>query len=123
MSVASLQQMAGRVAELFEALLNVGGKTLSDKLRRGGRRLPRNVRREAAYLAEAAEQAKVPKLLVQIDHARTADAYDACLRYLKPIGAGERRRTLAMQILTGVGAAIFVTGVLLLLVLIWRGYI
>lgn len=123
MSVANLQQMAGRVAELFEARLNVGGKTLADKLRRGGQRLPRNVRREAAYLAQAAEQARVPKLMVQIDHARTADAYDACLRYLKPIGAAERRWTLAMQILTGVGAAVFVTGVMILTVLVWRGYI
>lgn len=123
MSAANLHRMAGRVAELFEARLNVGGKTLSDKLRRGGRRLPRNVRREAAYLAQAVEQAKVPKLMVQIDHARTADAYDACLRYLTPIGAGERRRRLAMQVITGIGAAIFVTGLLVLLVLIWRGYI
>lgn len=123
MSVANLQQMVGRVAELFEARLNVGGKTLADKLRRGGRRLPRNVRREAAYLAQAAEQARVPKLMVQIDHARTANAYDACLRYLRPIGAAERRRTLAMQILTGVGAAVFVTGVMVLTVLVWRGYL
>lgn len=123
MSAANLHQMAGRVAELFEARLNVGGKTLADKLRRGGRRLPRNVRREAAYLAQAAEQSRVPKLLVQIDHARTADAYDACLRYLKPIGAGERRRALAMQVLTGVGAAVFVTGAMVLLILIWRGFV
>ena len=123
MSVANLHLMAGRVAELFEARLNIGGRTLADKLRRGGRRLPREVRREAAYLAQAVEQAKVPKLMVQIDHARTADAYDACLRYLKPIGAAERRRTLAMQILTGVGAAVFLTGALVLLILVWRGYI
>lgn len=123
MSAANLHQMAGRVAELFEARLNVGGKTLADKLRRGGKRLPRKVRREAAYLAQAEEQARVPKLMVQIDHARTAHAYDACLRYLQPIGAGERRRTLAMQVITGIGAAVFVTGVLVLLVLLWRGYI
>ncbi|MGL4280358.1 MAG: hypothetical protein ACRCS0_08335 [Albidovulum sp.] len=123
MSATNLHQMAGRVAELFEERLNVGGKTLAEKLRRGGKRLPRKVRREAAYLAQAEEQARVPKLMVQIDHARTAHAYDACLRYLKPIGAAERRRSLAMQVITGIGAAIFVTGVLVLLVLLWRGYI
>lgn len=123
MSAANLHQMAGRVAELFEERLNVGGKTLSEKLRRGGKHLPRKVRREAAYLAQAEEQARVPKLMVQIDHARTAHAYDACLRYLTPIGAGERRRMLAMQVVTGIGAAVFVTGVLVLLVLIWRGFL
>lgn len=121
MSVVDVQKMAARVAELVEARLNVGGQTLAEKLRRGGRRLPRKVRREAAYLAKAAEQAQIPKLMVQIDHARTADAYDACLRYLKPLGAGARRRTVAMQMLTGIGAGVFVTGVLILLVLAWRG--
>ena len=50
MSAVNVQQMAARVAELFEARLNVGGRTLAEKLRRGGRRLPRKVRREAAYL-------------------------------------------------------------------------
>ena len=92
MSAVNVQQMAARVAELFEARLNVGGRTLAEKLRRGGRRLPRKVRREAAYLAEVAQQAQIPRLMVQIDHARAAHAYDACLRYLRPIGASERRR-------------------------------
>ncbi len=115
--------MATRVAELFEARLDVGGGSLAEKLRRGGRRLPRKVRREAAYLAEAAELAQVPKLMVQIDHHRTAHAYDACLRYLKPIGAGARRKAIAMQMLTGIGAGVFVTGIMILLILGWRGYL
>lgn len=123
MSAVNVQQMAARVAELFEARLNVGGRTLAEKLRRGGRRLPRKVRREAAYLAEVAQQAKIPRLMVQIDHARAAHAYDACLRYLRPIGASERRRALALQVLTGVGAAVFMTGLLVILVLAWRGYV
>lgn len=123
MSAVDVQQMAARVAELLEARLNVGGSTLADKLRRGGRRLPRKIRREAAYLAAAADQARVPKLMAQVDHARITQAYDACLRYLKPLGAGARRRALAMQMLTGAGAGVFVTGILILLVLAWRGYL
>lgn len=123
MSVVSIDEMAARVAELLEERLNIGGRTLADKLRRGGRRLPRRIRREADFLAQAASQAKVPRLLVQVDPARTAHAYDACLRYLKPIGAGARRRALGMQILTGIGAGIFATGLLLLLALLWLGYI
>ncbi len=123
MSATDVQQMAARVAALIEARLNVGGATLDEKLRRGGKRLPRNVRREAAYLAEVAHNAKVPKLMVQIDHARAVHAYGACLHHLKRLGAGERRKTMAMQILTGIGAGVFITGVLILLVLIWRGYL
>lgn len=123
MSAANIQQMAAVVADLIDARLKVGGATLAEKLRRGGKRLPRHVRREAAYLAEVAQNARVPKLMVQIDHARAVHAYDACLRHLKPLGAGERRKALAMQIVTGIGAGVFITGVLILLVLIWRGYL
>jgi RIO-like serine/threonine protein kinase len=123
MSAANIQQMAAHVADLIEARLKVGGATLAEKLRRAGRRLPRNVRRNAAYLAETAQIAAVPKLMVQIDQARAAQAYDACLRHLKPLGAGARRKAMAMQVLTGVGAGIFGTAVLLLVVLVWRGYL
>ncbi len=123
MSAADIQEMAAAVADLIDARLKVGGATLAEKLRRGGKRLPRHVRREAAYLAEVAQNARVPKLMVQIDRARAVHAYDACLRHLKPLGAGERRKALAMQIVTGIGAAIFITGLLILLVLVWRGYL
>jgi RIO-like serine/threonine protein kinase len=123
MSAANIQQMAAHVADLIEARLKVGGATLAEKLRRAGRRLPRNVRRNAAYLAETAQIAAVPKLMVQIDQARAAQAYDACLRHLKPLGAGARRKAIVMQVLTGVGAGIFGTAVLLLAVLVWRGYL
>lgn len=123
MSAANIQQMAADVADLIDARLKVGGATLAEKLRRGGKRLPRHVRREAAYLAEVAQNARVPKLMVQIDQARAVHAYDACLRHLKPLGAGERRKALAMQIVTGIGAGVFITGVLILLVLVWRGYL
>lgn len=123
MRAATIQQMAAVVADLIDARLKVGGATLAEKLRRGGKRLPRHVRREAAYLAEAAQSARVPKLMVQIDHARMRYAYKTCLRHLKPLGAGERRKALAMQMITGIGTAVFFTGVLILLVLVWRGYL
>lgn len=123
MSAASVHEMAERVADLLEARLNIGGKTLADKLRRGGRRLHRRIRREADYLAQAAGLAEVPRLLGQIDPVRTQHAYDACLRYLRPIGGGERRRTFAMQVLTGMGLGVFATGLMVVLVLVWRGYL
>jgi len=123
MSGANVQQMAARVADLLEARLNLGGATLADKLRRGGRRLPRKVRREATYLADAARIANVPRLMFQIDPHRVRLAYDACLRHLKPLGAAERRKALAMQMLTGIGAGLFLTGTLVLLLLAWRGYL
>lgn len=123
MSGVSVQQMAGRVAELMEARLRIRGRGLGDKLRRGGRFLPRKVRREAEFLARSAEQAEVPRLQMQIDHQRVADAYDACVRYLKPLGRSARRRAIMLDILTGFATGIAVTAVLVVALLLWRGFI
>lgn len=123
MSGVTTGQMADRIAELMEARLGVRGATLAEKLRRGGRLLPRRVRRDAEYMARCAEQARAPHLQVQLDHERIADAYDACVRYLKPLGAGARRRAILMDMLTGIVAAIVVTLALVVTVLVWRGYL
>lgn len=121
MSGLDVQQKAGRVAELMEARLRVRGADLGQKLRRGARLMPRRVRRAAAYLARAAEEAQVPRLRMRLDQAEIAAAYDTCVGYLKPLGAGARRRAVLMQILTGLAGAVFVACLLVLALLVWRG--
>ncbi len=123
MSGVSVQQMAGRVAELMEARLRVRGRGLGEKLRRGGRLLPRKVRRQAELLARSAEQAEVPRLQMQLDHERIAEAYDACVRYLKPLGASARRRAVLLEMVTGFATGIFVTALLVVGLLLWRGFL
>ncbi|WP_413875095.1 hypothetical protein [Albidovulum sp.] len=123
MSGVSVQQMAGRVAELMEARLRVRGRGLAEKLRRGGRLLPRKVRRKAEFLARSAEQAGVPRLQMQLDHERIAEAYDACVHYLKPLGASARRRAVLLEMVTGFATGLFVTGVLVVALLLWRGFL
>ena len=76
MAAGTIQQMADRVAGLMGEKLHVRGATLSDTLRRGGGRLPKAVRAEARFLETAAAQAQHPKLMVQIDDGRVAQAYD-----------------------------------------------
>lgn len=120
---SSVQQMADRVAELMELRLRIRGDGLGEKVRRGRRMLPRRVSVAASYLAETAEQARIPKLVAQIDSERTAEAYDTCVRYLKPLGVGARRKALLWQVFSGAAVACFATLVGLLAVLFWRGYI
>ena len=69
--------LGDRVAGLMEERLGVRGKGLTEKLRRGGRLLPRGVRAQAQELAALSEKAQNPKLLVQIDPARVASCYDS----------------------------------------------
>ncbi|MGC1488439.1 MAG: hypothetical protein WA784_11700 [Albidovulum sp.] len=119
----SVQQMADRVAELMEARLRIKGDSLNAKLRRGRRFLPRRVLTGAQYLAQSAEQAQVPRLQSQLDPEQIALAYDTCVRYLKPLGSGARRRAFLLQFATSLALTLLVTTGLLIGVLIWRGYI
>ncbi|MCY1126168.1 hypothetical protein OU426_04815 [Frigidibacter sp. RF13] len=119
----SVQQMADRVAELMEARLRVKGEGLAAKLRRGGRHLPRKVLAAAEALARQAEMATIPRLQMQVDPEEAAEAYDACVRYLKPLGAGARRRALLWQMTTAIATGLFVTLVALAATLAWRGFL
>jgi hypothetical protein len=123
MAAGSIEQMAGRVAALMEERLRVRGETLSDKLHRGGRALPRRVRTEAAFLAEAARHAANPRLLPQIDQSRVAQAHEVCLRHLKGMDRPERRRAVLMGIASSIAFSLFAVGLLTLAVLWWRGFL
>ncbi len=102
MSAVTIQQMADRVAGLMEERLGIRGKGLSEKLKRGKRLLPRSVRAAAVELADLAEKAQNPKLLVQIDQTRVAACYDQCVRYLSSRKAG----SASMRALVGMAATV-----------------
>jgi len=123
MGAVTIQQMADRVAELMELRLRARGSGLAEKLARGGRALPRRVRAAAGTLAEAAQMAQNPKLLVQIDELRVAAAYDICLHYLGPLGRGARRKGAALDILATMAFSLVVVAALVIGVLVWRGYL
>lgn len=115
--------MADRIAALMEERLGVRGEGLAAKLRRGGRKLPAEVRAAAELLAEAAAQAGNPKLMLRLDHGRIAQAYDLCLKHLKQVPApgGWADRMLAV---TGRLAFILLAaGAVALGLAWWRGLI
>ena len=75
------------------------GETLAEKMRRGGRLLPRKVRREAQYLVETETRVAVPKLAFQMDVARTQKAAEVVRRYLETVDAADRRKGVLLGIL------------------------
>lgn len=123
MGVTTVQQMADRVAALMEERLRIGGKGLREKLRRGGRRLPRKVRREAEYLAEVCDLAQHPKVQLMLDDARIAAAYDACVKYLNPLGAGDRVKGALIGVGGSIAFALLVVVAGVVAVIVWRGLI
>lgn len=123
MSATTIQQMADRVAQLMEERLRVKGRTLSDKLERGGQMLPRVVRAEARSLATFAEMAQNPKLLLQIDETRVAAAYDVCVRHLGGINAWGRSRGILRGFVTSLLGNLLLLAALITAILAWRGYL
>lgn len=109
MGNTSIAQMAERISDLMVDRLGLRGRTLSDQLKRAGRSLPRRIRKEAALLARAAEEAGHPALARRIDEARVARAYDACLHHLKLLGAGQRWRNRLMDFAASLALILLVT--------------
>lgn len=120
MGAVTVQQMADRVAALMQERLNIGGSGLAAKLKRGGRRLPANVRREAEYLAELSHLAQHPKVQMMLDEERAAAAYDTCIKHLKGVGATDRMIGRALGIGGSIAFALLVVAGLFVAVLVWR---
>jgi len=121
MSAVAIQQMADRVAGLLDERLQIGGRDLRAKLARGGRQLPRRVREAAVQLALAAEKAKNPKLLGQIDMTAVADNYDLCLRHLMTVDPRSRRKAYFASIARSVGFGVVTLALAITGLLAWRG--
>ncbi|PJF09139.1 hypothetical protein [Pseudorhodobacter sp. MZDSW-24AT] len=123
MSAVTIQQMADRIAGLMEERLHIRGKGLSQKLRRGGRLLPRRVRLQAQELADMAQKAQNPKLLAQIDQARVATCYDTCLRHLSARQGGSPLLHALVRVAATVTLGFLMVGGIVLLVYKLQGRI
>ena len=123
MSAVTIQQMAERITTLMEQRLRLKGKDLHEKLRKGGRKLPRRVRAAAEQLADAAQRSQNPKLLLQIDEAAVVAAYDVCSKHLSKIDAGYLRTSSILRTASSMVISLLVVVALALAVLYWRGYL
>lgn len=123
MSAVTIQQMADRVAGLMEERLRVRGTGLTEKLRKGGRLLPRRVRAQAEMLAQSAVLAQNPKLMMQLDQAAVAQAYDICVKHLGRVNAWDRRKGAILGVAASIAGSVLLVGLMVVALLRWRGFI
>jgi hypothetical protein len=123
MSAVTIQQMAERITALMEQRLRLKGKDLREKLRKGGRLMPRRVRAAAEQLADAAERSQNPKLLLQIDEAAVVAAYDVCSKHLSKIDADHLRTSSMLRTASSMVISLLVVALIVIGVLYWRGYL
>lgn len=123
MGTIPVDQMAERVAQLLEERLHLRGQGLAEKLRRGGRLLPRKVRAAAEALVEAQELAQNPRLIPMIDTERVSEAYDLCVGHLRQVGRGERLKGAALEIAGSIAFRLLAVFAILVAVLVLRGFL
>ena len=118
-----LQRQSEDLTKMFGARLGVGGGSLSARLGRAGRDVPRGIRREAEMLVDAERMLAHPKLRKQVDPRQIDHAYRVSASWLGGVNPAERRKDRILSFL-----AVNVVNLGLLAVLIgvlpsWRGLI
>ncbi len=119
----SIQEMAAQVADMMKDRLSIRGADLAGKLRHTGRMMPKHVKREAAFLAETAVLVQSPKLQKLIDRSRVDSAYKTCVDFLETVDRADRRRGIVLGTLAGLTLSLGAVAAMVIVVLIWRGYI
>jgi len=107
----------------FHKKLGVKARTLEQALRKTGRRLPRNIRTQAAFIVDAVELQSNPKLARRLDPAAMEAAYVAVSKYLSAIDTAQIRRDMIIRWLALIAAQLLMVVAALVVWLWWRGYV
>jgi len=119
----TMHQMVDEVRAALADKLRVRGRSLAVQVRKAGRRLPRAVRRDAVYLVQTIGLVDNPKLARMIDMRRAQLAHRNILAFLETVDVAAERRGIALQIAASIALVLLVTGLLLLFVLVQRGFV
>lgn len=111
------------VADMMKERLGIRGKDLAEKLRHTGRMMPKRIKQEVRILAEATALTENPKLSRMVDHERVEVAYQSCMTFLQAVDVADRRKGVVLGILGSLAMALLVVTVLVLSVLMWRGFL
>lgn len=119
--------IAQRAEELSTLLRDRMGVHLGDgfaaKFTKAGRRLPRWARRKDEVILEAMALETHPKLAQQINHAKVNRAFKELRYFLRRQDPKARAKNRILDWITTVAFILFVTGGLILGVMMWRGLI
>ncbi len=119
----SLQDQVNEISGLMEKQLRVRGADLSKQIRKAGRLLPRAVRHDALYLAQAVVLADNPKLFRMIDRTKADKAHANVVSFLEGISPRERMANQLLGVTASIALMIVAVFVVGLYVLVKRGLV
>ena len=108
-SASAINQRAGRVAELLEKQYGLRGQTLAERVQRGRRKLPTDLRRAVERLAQAEAMVWQPKLLLSLDDMALDRDYRLIVKRLEAVKTGN---TLGAQMLSSVTSTVLLLALL-----------
>ena len=111
--------MIEEIRALLRQRLSIRGKTLDVQLRKARRLLPRAVRREAAFLAEAYTLTQNPKLARMVNAAQVHEARDQVIAHLQSVDPAERRKDRILGILGYLALNVLLLGAAFVTWLVW----
>lgn len=123
MDPARVQKMTDQVSRLMADRLGARGSSLRERVDRKGGALPRRVRRAAEVLATAETMNASPKMARRIDLQGVSRAHAACVKYLRPLGAGTRRSGYFLGVAASIALGLSAIALAALAVMRWRGLI
>ena len=107
----------------MQAKLGVQGRDLDHALRKAGRRLPGDVRKQGNALARAEFFAQNPKMARRLDAQSVETAFDRVMAHLESIDAVEDRRDRLLGVAGAVAFNLLFVVVGFVVFLWWRGYV
>lgn len=119
----SIESQIQTIMTLLREKLGVRGANLATALRRARYRLPRKVYRQGARLVRAEPLAAHPKLCLTLDQTALTEAATGVQTYLETIDVADRRKGWLLGMLGGLSFNLILAFVLLISVLIWRGFL
>ena len=103
--------------------MRVKGRDLRQQMRRAGRRLPRRQRRDLAYLIETEKIAQNPKLGRMVNDDKVAKAHANLVQYLNALNPREAMWNTVLHITASIALVLIVTFVIVVYVLVQRGFV
>jgi hypothetical protein len=120
---SDIHMQVEEISALLDQKLGLRARRLETQVRKARRFLPRALRRELIYLAQAEALADNPKLHPMINRPRLDAAHRNAVAYLERIDLKERRRTAALSVAASIAFGLLVTVVLVITVLVQRGLV
>ncbi|MFT5743665.1 MAG: hypothetical protein ACI86S_001738 [Paracoccaceae bacterium] len=118
-----LHKQIEEIRGLMADRLRVRGRDLEHQVRKAGRLLPRHLRRDGAFLAQAQVMSQNPKLVRLVDRPRVDRAHADMVIFLKTVDAKDRAKAKLLGILGAVAFNLLVVFIAVVWYLWWRGLV